>query len=188
MINFISQPWPWYVAGPMIGLTIPLLLILLNKPFGISSTMQTTCAIFLPRCIEYFNLNWKERGWNLIFAIGVIGGGFIAVTVFPDPNNVQISNETISKLSELGINDVSGLLPREIFSWDNLNSPVTIIMVIVGGGLVGFGTRYANGCTSGHAIMGLSLFNLASLVAVIGFFIGGLIVSWFVLPIILSVL
>jgi len=59
-------------------------------------------------------------------------------------------------------------------------------MLVGGGILIGFGTRWAGGCTSGHAISGLSNLQLPSLIAVIGFFIGGIIMTYFLLPTILS--
>ena len=97
-----------------------------------------------------------------------------------------ISDATVTKMSSLGITDFTGLMPSQIFSFDQLTNTATLISVILGGFLVGFGTRYAGGCTSGHAIMGLSMLNLGSLVAVVGFFVGGLAVSWLVLPFILA--
>ncbi|MFT5512357.1 MAG: putative membrane protein YedE/YeeE [Bacteroidia bacterium] len=185
----ISQPWPWYITGPLIGLTLPLLLILLNKSFGISSTLRDICAMCLPGTkIKYFQYDWKSQWWNLLFAIGVITGSALVMLFFPNPEVADISEGTITRLKSFGIHDFSGLVPKEIFNWSTLTSPVTLIMICIGGFLIGFGTRYAGGCTSGHAIMGLSMFKLSSLIAVIGFFIGGLIVTWLILPQILKLL
>jgi uncharacterized membrane protein YedE/YeeE len=189
MIEYFSNPWPWYVAGPIIGLTIPLMLLLLNKPFGISSTMKDICAMCLSGTnIKFFQYDWKSQWWNLLFALGVIFGALLVTTLFPNPETVDISKGTISRLQSLGINDLSGLVPMEIFNWEALSSPTTLIMLCFGGFLVGFGTRYAGGCTSGHAIMGLSMFKPSSLIAVIGFFIGGLTMTWLILPQILKLL
>ena len=126
--------------------------------------------------------------WNVVFVLGILIGGYFAGTYFPSDIPVDISDATSDKLAALGITDFSGLHPSQIFAMENLGSPTTLISVILGGFLVGFGTRYAGGCTSGHAIMGLSLLNVGSLVAVIGFFVGGLLMSWFVLPSILSLI
>ncbi len=186
--EFISQPWPWYIAGPLIGLMVPIMLVVLNKPFGISSSFRHACAMCVPSSVKYFDYNWKAQSWHLMFALGVFIGAGLVYLFFPNPNPVQISEATILKLQSLGIQDHSGLMPKEVFNWDQLSSAGGIIIMIVGGFLVGFGTRYANGCTSGHAIMGLSQLNLGSLFATIGFFSGGLIMSWFVLPLILELI
>lgn len=188
-MEIISEPWPWYVAGPLIGLIVPLLLLFLNKPFGISSTLRDLCAIGLSNTnIKFFNYDWKSNWWNLLFVAGVILGAALVMLVYPNPEQVDISAETASRLQSFGLTDFTGLMPSEIFNWNTISSPVTIIMVCIGGFLVGFGTRYAGGCTSGHAIMGLSMLSLASLIAVIGFFTGGLIMTWFGIPQILKLL
>lgn len=57
--------------------------------------------------------------------------------------------------------------------------------MVIGGFLVGFGTAYAGGCTSGHAIAGLADRQAASLLAVCGFFAGGLTCTYLVLPLVL---
>jgi len=185
----INQPWPWYIAGPLIGLIIPLMLIILNKPFGISSTMKDVCAMCTSGTnIKFFQYDWKTQWWNLLFALGVILGAALVVLFFPNPEFVDISQGTVNWLQALGISNLSGLVPVEIFSWELLKSPSSLIIICLGGFLVGFGTRYAGGCTSGHAIMGLSMFSLPSLIAVMGFFAGGLLMTWFILPQILKFL
>ena len=185
MREFLSQPWPWYVAGPLIGLMIPLLLVAGNKPFGVSSSLRHICAMALPKISAYFKYDWKTKIWNLLFVAGIALGGFIGAHFLSNPNSIDISLETQSLLNEWGINNFEGYNPSELFAWNNLNSS-SLILLIGGGLLIGFGTRYANGCTSGHSIYGLSQLSWVSLVATIGFFIGGLIASWIVLPFILS--
>ena len=187
MLEFISQPWPWYVAGPLLGLLVPFLLLLVNKPFGISSTMMDVCALYLPTSkIKFFQYDVKAWYWNLVFALGVIVGAFMVMLVFPNPEVVQISEGAASILKSRGITDLNGLVPIEIFSWEAVYSPVGIIMLGFGGFLVGFGTRYAGGCTSGHAIMGMSMLSLSSFISVCGFFVGGLFMTWVILPAILK--
>lgn len=189
MIEFLSQPWPWYVTGPLIGLCVPLVLIFLNKPFGISSTMRDICAMCMPNTnIKFFQYDWKARLWNLAFAFGVVLGAIAVMMLIPNNDVVEISESTREALRENGVSDLTGLVPSEIFSWEKLWSPVTIILLAIGGFLIGFGTRYAGGCTSGHAIMGMSSLSLPSLVAVMGFFTGGLISTWLILPQILKLL
>lgn len=185
-MNILTQPWPWYVSGPLIGLMVPLLLILGNKSFGISSSLRHICAACIPSKSLFFKYNWKSESWNLIFALGIIIGGSIAGNLFANPDPVQISENTITDLNAMGINKVSGLMPREIFNFQSLFTLKGFLLMIVGGFFVGFGTRYAGGCTSGHSIMGLSNLQWPSLVATICFFIGGLIMTWFILPLIMS--
>lgn len=186
MIELLQQPWPWYVAGPLIGLIVPILLIMGGKQFGVSSNLRHTCAACMPGKIEFFQYDWKKAGtWNLTFVGGTVIGGFIAGWLLNNPDPINISQQTIADLQALGISDFSGMMPEELFNWENLTSLQGIVMMILGGFLVGFGARYAGGCTSGHAISGLADLQLASLLAVIGFFIGGLIITYLVYPILL---
>jgi uncharacterized membrane protein YedE/YeeE len=180
------KPWPWYVAGPVIGLTVPILLLLGNKKLGISSTLRQISAACYPAKIPLFNYDWKKESWNLFFAAGLLIGGFIGGYIFRNPEPVAISPETIAYLKSLGIHEPDGLLPRELFNWSALTSVKGFVLMIVGGFLVGFGTRYAQGCTSGHGILGLSALQWPSLLATASFFIGGILFSRFVLPYILS--
>lgn len=186
IVDFISQPWPWYVAGPSISLVMSLLLYFGNK-FGLSSNFTTVCAIAgAGKYSDFFRFNWRDHVWNLVFVSGAILGGFIAHYFLSHDQAVNISNETIAELKQLGIeNPGSAFVPVEIFNWNSLLTGRGLIMIVIGGFLVGFGTRYAGGCTSGHAISGLSNLQLPSLIAVIGFFIGGLVVTYLILPLIL---
>ena len=176
-MEWITQPWPWYVAGPIIGLTVPTLLIVGNKSFGISSSLRHICAACVPSGIPFFTYNWKKEMWNLLFVVGILIGGFIASTFLANPNEIVIAEQTQQELAEIGITDFSGLLPADIFSWDNLLTGKGLLFFVLGGLLVGFGTRYAGGCTSGHAIMGISSLQWPSLVATIFFMIGGFLMT-----------
>lgn len=186
MMEFISQPWPWYVAGIFIGLTVPTLLLLGNKCFGISSSLRHICAACIPAKIPFFNYDWKKEMWNIFFVVGVLIGGFIANTFMADPNEVVIAANTKAELTSMGITNYSGLVPADIFSWSALGELRGWIFMVLGGFLVGFGTRYAGGCTSGHAIMGLSNLQMPSLIATCCFMIGGFLMTWFGLPFLLS--
>lgn len=186
LIEEISQPWPWYVAGPIIGLMVPLHLILLNRTFGISSSFRHVCAALVPNNLDFLKYDWKAERWNLVFAVGILLGAFLAAQYLSTGEAIALSEAAISRMNGFGLTDLSGQHPAEIFSWEHIGQFRTILLVIVGGFLVGFGTRYAGGCTSGHAIMGLSHFQLPSLIAVLGFFTGGLIMSWLVLPFLFS--
>lgn len=186
MIEFISQPWPWYVAGPLIGLTVPLLLILGNKSFGISSSLRHICASCLPANIPYFSYNWKRESWNLFYVGGILLGGVIAALYLQDGNPVQVAPALVEELAGYGITDFSSLVPVQLMNWDALFTLKGFVLMVVGGFLVGFGTRYAGGCTSGHSIMGLATLQWPSLVATLCFMAGGFLVANFVLPYILS--
>ncbi len=185
MINFISQPWPWYVAGPLIGLIVPILLLFGNKPFGISSTLRQICSACIPAKIRFFQYDWKSDSWNLFFITGIVIGAFYATFIIGDPNRISISSSTVADLSKLGIMNFSSILPIEIFSWAGLFTLRGFILIVIGGFLVGFGTRYGNGCTSGHAITGISNLQWSSMVATACFFAGGMFATHILLPYIL---
>lgn len=186
LLEFIRQPWPWYIGGAVVGLTVPALLLMGNKRFGISSNFRHICAACFPANIPFFQYNWKSQLWNLYFAAGMLIGGFIASRFLSSPEEIRISAATVDDLSALGINSFFDLMPADIFSWSNLFTLRGFIFFIVGGFLVGFGTRYAGGCTSGHAIMGLSNLQWPSLVATICFMIGGIVMTHFILPFLLK--
>lgn len=186
MLDFIKQPWPWYVAGPLIGLTVPALLILGNKSFGISSSLRHICAACIPANISFFKYDWKKETWNLLFVFGIFLGGFLAVQLFANPNPVQVNPKLASELAEYGITNYNNLVPEDVMNWSALLTLRGFLLMVLGGFLVGFGTRYAGGCTSGHAIMGLSNLQWPSLIATVCFMVGGLIMANLLLPIILS--
>ncbi len=180
------HPLPWYVAGPLIGLIVPALLLLGNKPFGISSNFRHLCAAVAPCGIEFFSHDWKRRGgWNLAFLAGIFVGAAIAWRLAPPPV-VAVSSQTVAGLNQLGLHDLTGLAPPEVFSWASLFTLKGFAAMVVGGFLVGFGTAYAGGCTSGHAIAGLADLQAASLLAVCGFFAGGLAATYLLLPVLLK--
>jgi uncharacterized membrane protein YedE/YeeE len=185
-MEILYKPWPWYVAGPIIGLTVPMLLLLGNKRLGISSTLRQICAACYPGKLPFLNYDWKKDSWNLYLAAGILIGGFIGGNLFANQNAVTISAETINLLKSQGLQEPHGYLPEELFNWQTLLTLKGFILIIIGGFMVGFGTRYARGCTSGHGILGLSALQWPSLIATISFFVGGILVHHFVLPYILS--
>ena len=177
----MPHPLPWYIAGPLIGLFVPALLLAGNKAFGISNNFRHICAAVAPCGIEFFGYDWKRLGlWNLTFLAGVFSGAALAAHFAPP--TVQISARTLDALRALGLHDFGGLAPREVFSWASLLTLRGFWCIIAGGFMVGFGTAYAGGCTSGHAIAGLADRQLASLLAVCGFFAGGLAATYLILP------
>lgn len=156
MMDLILQPWPWWISGILIGLTVPLLYFLTGQGFGISTSLQQVGAMCNPHSrLDYFRSYDRRKGlWTLLFAVGIVGGGFLA-TRFLSAEPVQF-------------------LPQHYFT----NPLAGGLQLFVGGILIGFGTRYAGGCTSGHAITGIANLNWPSLVATIFFFVGGLSVTW----------
>lgn len=182
MIEFIRQPWTWYVSGALIGLTVPALLLLGNKHFGISSSLRHICAACVPAKIPFFQYDWKREVWNLFFVAGIIAGAALALTFLSNPEPVQISENTVKDLAALGIVADGKMMPQSIFSYENLFTLKGLVFFVIGGFMVGFGTRYAGGCTSGHSIMGLSTFQLSSLIATCCFMAGGFAMVHLIFP------
>lgn len=192
MIDFISQPWHWSISGLMIALVM-FLLLYTGQRFGVSSSFRAICsASGFGRRISYFDYNWRSHSWLLLFVLGAIIGGYIGITVLSSPAPVQISDATIADLEALGIavpetkSEGLGFIPHDLLNFENLSTLPGFLLMVVGGFCIGFGTRWAGGCTSGHAISGLSNLQLPSLVAVVGFFIGGLVTTHVLLPLMLS--
>lgn len=188
LIDWMSQPWPWYVAGPLLA-AVMFVLLFLGKSFEVSSALRSTCAALgAGKTSNFFRFDWKNQTWNLVFVAGALIGGFVVAQWLPNPEPMQLASETVARLQVLGIEDPGAeYLPERIFRWEALLTLRGFIMLVGGGFLVGFGARYAGGCTSGHAISGLSNLQLPSLITVIGFFVGGLIMTYFILPWLLTV-
>src|SRR6478735_8994875 len=185
-MELLTQTWSWYFSGFMIGATM-LVLIYFGKTFGMSSNLRSLCTIAgAGKFADFFKFDWKSQSWNLVVLLGAMIGGFVAVHFMSDPSNVAINPDTIAELSKLGIDapNNGSLLPQTLFGNSVFESPKMLSILLGGGLLIGFGSRYGAGCTSGHAIQGLSNLQLPSLKAVIGFFVGGLIMVHFLLPLI----
>lgn len=182
-MEIITHTWHWSVSGFLIGMVM-LLLIYFGKTFGMSSNLRSLCAMTgVGKYVPFFNWDWKSQRWNLAVVLGAMIGGFVAVHFLSDSSNVAINPDTITQLSALGIEAPNGnLAPKSMFGSEAFQSPKMIFMLLTGGILIGFGSRYAGGCTSGHAISGLSNLQVPSLKAVIGFFVGGLIMAHFIFP------
>jgi len=184
MLELIRQPWAWYTSGAVIALVM-ILLLFFGKSFGFSSNLRIICsACGAGKNVSFFDFDWRSQTWNLLFLLGAILGGFIAAEFLSTGEAVQISQATVQDLHKLGLSAPNGLQPNEIFSREALFSARNFLILLLGGFMIGFGSRYAGGCTSGHAISGLSNLQLPSLIAVIGFFIGGLITTFVLLPLI----
>ena len=178
ILHILKEPWPWYVSGPLVGLIVPILLLSSNKQFGLSSVFRHICTSTKLSKKAYFQYDLKKEYWNFLFVLGVIISGILAF---------QILGISAGELSESAQQyhqskniEITGYFPLELYQWDTLFSVFGLVLA-AGGVFIGFGTRYANGCTSGHAIMGLSTLSLGSLIAVIGFFIGGVIGTFLII-------
>ena len=182
MLELLKQPWSWYTSGAVIALVMVLLLFF-GKSFGFSSNLRIICsACGAGKRVKFFDFDWRAQTWNLLFLVGAILGGVISTQFLSTGEPVRVSPATVADLQQLGISAPKGIQPEELFSLEALLSGRGFFLLLVGGFMIGFGSRYAGGCTSGHAISGLSNLQLPSLIAVIGFFIGGLISTWLLLP------
>ena len=183
-MDIIQQPIPWYIAGPLITLTM-FMLLFIGKKFGMSSNLRTLCAAFgADKTCDFFCFDWRNDRWNLVVILGAAIGGFLAVNFMSGDVAPLLNSEVVNELQDLGFKSAGiSYLPTELYGNDILSNPKSIVLLLIGGLLVGFGARYAGGCTSGHAISGLSNLQLPSLIAVVGFFIGGLIMIHLIFPI-----
>lgn len=173
MIEYILQPWPWYVAGPLIGLMVPAFIVFGQKRFGISSSFRHLCTLS-PVKPKFFNYSLSEHGWNLVFVLGLVIGGFLASNFLSASPDLVIAAQTKSQLMTLGFTDFSGLAPKQLFADFGSLTIIQLLVLVISGFAIGLGTTYAGGCTSGHTITGISLMRLGSITATVGFFIGGL--------------
>jgi uncharacterized membrane protein YedE/YeeE len=184
ILDFIRHPWPWWVSGIAIA-AIMVVLILFGKKFGVSTNLETMCTILgAGRSVDYFRVDWKKSAWNLLFLAGAVTGGWISAHWLSSPEPLRLSAATIRDLQVLNIHFDGQTAPSQVFNMGFALSAKGLFILVGGGMLIGFGTRYASGCTSGHAISGLSNLQLPSLIAVIGFFIGGLAATHLLYPLI----
>jgi uncharacterized protein len=186
MLDLLTRPWPWYVAGPLIGLFAPLLLLVGNRLFGMSANLRHACAAALPTRADFFRYDWRAAGaWNLFFAAGTIAGGFLAGWLLANPEPIAISDATVRDLAALGVTDLRGLVPDDLFRFEELLTGRGLVLLVGGGLLIGFGTAWAGGCTSGHALSGVADLQPASFLAMVFFFVGGLLGTHLLLPLVL---
>jgi uncharacterized membrane protein YedE/YeeE len=184
MLEFLMSPWPWWFSGMIIA-TVMFLMLFFGKSFGFSSNLRTICSIAgAGKRVKFFDFDWRSQTWNLVFLVGAIIGGYIASNYLNDGSAFELAQSTTNDLSTLGFAKATEVQPSELFSWDAIFTLKGFAILSIGGMLVGFGSRYAGGCTSGHAISGISNLQLPSLIAVIGFFIGGLLMTHVIFPLI----
>ena len=186
-MEWLIAPWPWYIGGSLLGLLVPFTLIWGGKQLGLSLSFKAGCAVVFGGVFknnEFFTYDYKQDLWRLVYLTGIAIGGFVGLQLLSAPDYAPVVAEsTKSALMSIGISDFNAIAPLELFTAQNGTITIGQILFLMSGGfLIGFGSRYANGCTSGHAIMGLSYFQIASLVAVIGFFTGGLIMTHAIMP------
>lgn len=186
MTELLTKTWPWYVTGPLIGLIVPMLLVVGNRAFGLSSSLRHLCAAVAPSDIPYFRYDWRSESWNLLFVAGIVVGAAIAANwLVAGGESTPVTSAFAAQLHGYGIDPHQTLLPKELFNWHALASLPTLFVTVVGGFFVGFGARYANGCTSGHSITGLATLQLSGLLATLAFMAGGFVMADFILPLVL---
>lgn len=185
-MDFLFQPWHWSLAGVIIAF-VTFLLYYFGRNMGVSSNLETLCAMAgAGKFTDYFKMNWRDRKWNLVFVLGMILGGFVASHYMTPNEKMKLNPKTVQHLQDLGVEDAGEhYLPDLLFSKNQLKNTKVLLVLLIGGILIGFGTRYAGGCTSGHGIVGLASLQKPSFIAVIGFFIGGIAMTWLFLPTIL---
>lgn len=184
MIDFIMNPWPWWFSGLIIA-SIMFFLLFFGKSFGFSANLRTMCTIAgAGKRVKFFDFNWKTQSWNLVFLLGAILGGFIANQFLSNNEPLVLAESTVQDLAAYGFSRPTETQPAELFSWEAVLTLKGFLILAVGGILVGFGARYAGGCTSGHAISGISDLQVPSMIAVVGFFIGGLVMTYLIFPLI----
>lgn len=186
ILDRLREPWPWYVAGPLIGLLVPALLLVGNWLFGVSSSFRHACAALLPGNAPYFRYDWRKELWYFWFVGGIVLGGWIAVHVLAGDVPAELGDGARRWLTTRGIDPAQPLVPQELFGAAAFTSARGWIVLLGGGFLVGFGARYAGGCTGGHAISGIATLQSASIIATLAFFAGGLITSWLFIPLLMG--
>lgn len=174
--QFIYEPWPWWIGGPLIGLFVISLILIEGKQLGISSSYQYVCAKISPWKLDYFK-DPVKMAWQFWFVIGLMLGGFLLHLMIP-PYQIEIAETSVKTLGSIGISEQVGFAPAELYEF----TFKSIVILIAGGITIGFGARYANGCTAGHAIMGCAQLSPASIVSTICFFVGGLFATYFIVP------
>jgi hypothetical protein len=185
-MDALLDPWPWYVAGPLIALVMVLLLFS-GRTFGVSSSLRTLCTLGgAGRVAEFFRQDAKAGLWNLVFVAGALGGGALMAILGTRAGHVELAPAAADSVRRLGFDTDGRFGPDALIGGEGLTSVRALLILVVGGFLIGFGSRWAGGCTSGHAITGLSDLQKPSLVAVIGFFAGGLLMTWILMPLVLG--
>lgn len=184
-MDFLFAPWPWYVSGPLIALTM-FTLLYMGKNFGMSSNLRTACTLCgAGKTSSFFKSDWKSQQWNLLLALGAAIGGYLGATYFGADQAPALHPQAVAELQALGIHSAgTAYLPTELFSKTVFQKPKYLLLLITGGFLVGFGARYAGGCTSGHSISGISNLQVPSMIATGGFFVGGMIMIYVFFPLI----
>ena len=147
-------PWPWWIAGPAIGLIVTLLAWLLGKPLGVSTGYGVACA--LGSRLSFFRAREYSERWRLALIVGLPLGGLLAAW--------------------LGGRLTPTLAFGQLDALTRGSVVAKAALLFVGGGLVGTGARWAGGCPSGHTIVGVAQGAGSSLVATLGFMLAGFMV------------
>lgn len=157
-------------------------MIWMGCSFGVFIVFWNFCIIVgVGKKNVFFDIDFKDEDWWMVFVLGVIFGGFIGVYLFMSLEVVVIFVEMIVYFKvDFGISyfQGNGFLLIEVFNYINFKG---IIFIIIGGFLVGFGVCYGWGCIFGYVILGLLYLQFFLFIMVIGFFIGGLFMIWVIM-------
>ncbi len=143
------ERWPFWAGGAAIGTFLLTFLVYGRRMLGVSTGFEDVCAA--PFTAQ------ARKSWRLPFMVGIAAGGLLASTL-------------------------SGgvVLTTAMGTFDTLwhaSLPVKIALFTTGGILIGFGTRLAGGCTSGHGISGVAQLAPSSLIATATFMSSGFITT-----------
>ena len=162
--NYDGPAWSPYLVGVGIGVLSWLTFYFSDKPIGASSFYASVAGMigkfFAPKhtaSLAYYKEKPPAIGWEFAFVVAAIFGGFLAATT-----GGEFRNEWLHPMWTARFGDSIGL---------------RFVVAFSGGILMAFGARLAGGCTSGHGISGTLQLNVASWIALICLFIGGIIVA-----------
>jgi hypothetical protein len=79
----------------------------------------------------------EKEIWNMFFSYGIL---WVAFSFLSNPDPIIIDASLRTELATYGITNINGMLPEQIFSWENLFTLKGFIMIVIGGFLIGFGS------------------------------------------------
>lgn len=167
MEYLLLERWSPYIAGIGIGILSWFTFLLSDKPIGCSTSFVTTSGM-IEKLFQgdkvnrkaYYQKHIPAINWQLLFVIGIFIGAFLSA---------WLSGQFEFRW-----------LPQKWLSKFGLTPVLRTTTAFLGGILMGLGSRWANGCTSGHGISGAMQLTVSSWLATICFFAGGLIVAFLI--------
>lgn len=137
LTEFSGGRWPWWIAGPALGLLVVGFFLVSNQPLGASGAYAETAKVLTGR---------KDAvSWRVWYLIGIPVGGFLGITLVGNGFEARTGYEPL------------------VEAWNS--NWIVGAVVLVGATVMGYGARMAGGCTSGHGICGTAQRSPASLAA-----------------------